>query len=55
MRFVHQHAAAVPSAVMIEARRGSAPGVQVLPPLLVCHPDGTQTEEYRRIYHKEEF
>ena len=55
IRFVHQHAAAVPSAVMIEARRGSAPGVQVLPPLLVCHPDGTQTEEYRRIYHKEEF
>lgn len=55
MRFVHQHMSAVPSAVMIEARRGSAPGVQVLPPLLVCDPDGTQTEEYRRIYHKEEF
>lgn len=55
IRFVHQHVLAAPSAVMIEARRGSAPGVQVLPPLLVCHPDGTQTEEYRRIYHKEEF
>lgn len=55
LRFVHQHISAAPSAVMIEARRGSAPGVQVLPPLLVCYPDGTQTEEYRRIYHKEEF
>lgn len=55
MRFVHQHAHAVPSAVLIEARRGSAPGVQVLPPLLVCAEDGTQTEEYRTIYHREEF
>lgn len=55
IRFVHQHAQAVPSAVLIEARRGSAPGVQVMPPLLVCHGDGTQTAEYRAIYHKEEF
>lgn len=55
IRFVHQHAQAVPSAVLIEARRGSAPGVQVMPPLLVCDRDGTQTAEYRAIYHKEEF
>lgn len=55
LRFVHQHAQAVPSAVLLEARRGSAPGVQVLPPLLVCSEDGTHTAEYRAIYHKEEF
>lgn len=55
LRFVHQHAKAVPSAVLVEARRGSAPGVQVLPPLLVCGEDGAQTEEYRTIYHREEF
>ena len=55
MRFVHQHASAVPSAVMIEARRGSAPGVQVMPPLLVRNEAGAYTEEYRRIYHMEEF
>ena len=55
MRFVHQHAAAVPSAVMIEARRGSAPGVQVMPPLLVRSESGAYTEEYRKIYHMEEF
>ena len=41
--------------VLVEARRGRAPGVQVLPPLLVCGEDGTQTEEYRMIYHREEF
>lgn len=55
MRFVHQRATAVPSAVLIEARRGSAPGVQVLPPLLVCGENGKHTEEYRTIYHREEF
>lgn len=55
LRFVHQNARAVPSAVLIEARRGSAPGVQVLPPLLVCGEDGAQTAEYRTIYHREEF
>lgn len=55
MRFVHQHASAVPSAVLIEARRGSAPGVQILPPLLVCGENGEHTQEYRTIYHREEF
>ncbi len=55
MRFVHQQATAVPSAVLIEARRGSAPGVQVLPPLLVCGGNGEHTKEYRTIYHREEF
>ncbi len=55
LRFVHQHAHAVPSAVLMEARRGSAPGVQVLPPLFVCGEDGAQTDEYRTIYHREEF
>lgn len=55
MRFVHQTAQSAPSAVLVEARRGSAPGVQVMPPLLVCQPNGTKTEEYRKIYHMEEF
>lgn len=55
MRFVHQHAGAAPSAVLMEARRGSAPGVQVMPPLLVRNESDTYTEEYRKIYHMEEF
>lgn len=55
LRFVHQHAQAVPSAVLVEARRGSAPGVQVLPPLLVRGADGAYTDEYCAIYHREEF
>lgn len=55
MRFVHQQATAVPSAVLIEARRGSAPGVQILPPLLVCGENAEHTKEYQTIYHREEF
>lgn len=55
MRFVHQHAMSVPSVVLIEVRKGSAPGLSVLPPLLICREDGAYTEEYRRIYHKEEY
>ena len=51
MRFVHQTAQSVPSAVLIEVRRGSAPGVQIAPPLLICGENGEKTEEYNRIYH----
>lgn len=55
LRFVHQRASAVPSVVLIEARKGSAPGLSVLPPLLVCREDGSHTDEYRRIYHRDEY
>lgn len=55
MRFVHQTVHAAPSAVLIEARRGSAAGVQVMPPLLICQENGEKTAEYRKIYHMEEF
>ena len=55
LRMVHQTAASAPSAVLLEVRRGSAPGIQVLPPLLVNGADGKPTEEYRTIYHQEQF
>ena len=45
LRFVHQNAAAVPSAVLVECRKGGSPeGLTVEPPLLV------ESEEYQRIY-----
>lgn len=47
LRFVHQNAAAVPSAVLVECRKGGSPeGLTVDPPLLV------ESEEYQRIYRK---
>ena len=47
LRFVHQTAQAVPSAVLVECRKGgSAEGLSVEPPLLV------QSEEDNKIYKK---
>mgnify|MGYP003080197318 CR=1 FL=1 len=47
LRFVHQNALAVPSAVLVECRKGgSAEGLSVEPPLLV------ESEEYLKIYGK---
>lgn len=47
LRFVHQNAAAPPSAVLVECRKGGSPeGLVVEPPLLV------EGEEYQRIYGK---
>ena len=47
LRFVHQNAAAAPSAVLVECRKGGSPeGLNVEPPLLV------DSEEYQRIYGK---
>lgn len=47
LRFVHQNALAVPSAVLVECRKGgSAEGLTVEPPLLV------ESDEYRMIYGK---
>lgn len=47
LRFVHQNAEAVPSAVLVECRKGGSPeGLTVEPPLLV------ESEEYQRIYGK---
>lgn len=47
LRFVHQNAAAAPSAVLVECRKGGSPeGLAVEPPLLV------DSEEYQKIYGK---
>lgn len=55
MRFVHQNVNKEPSAVLIETRRGSAPGVTIMPPMIICGEDGRHTDEYNRIYHTDQF
>ncbi len=55
LRMIHQNSKKKPSAVLIEVRRGSASGVEILPPLLVCGEDGRHTEEYERIYHTDQY
>lgn len=53
LRLVHHTAASPPSLCLLEARRGGRPGLAVLPPLLLYGPDGAETAEFRRIYHRE--
>ena len=41
-----------PSLVLVEGRRGGKPGLTVEPSLLLTDPDGSESAEYRRIYHR---
>lgn len=53
MRFVHQTVKVKPSAVLLECRKGAAQGLVVEPPLLIQNEDGSETDEYKLIYNKE--
>ena len=52
LRLVCRDANAAPSLVLVEARRGGKPGLTVEPALLLRDPDGMESAEYRRIYHR---
>ena len=52
IRFVHSMAERPARLVLMEAQMEVRPGVQIEPPLIVHHPDGSDTEELRRIYHR---
>ena len=43
-----------PSLALVEGRKGARPGLEVLPALILTGPDGRDTAELRRIYHREE-
>jgi len=36
----------------VESLRGGKPGLNILPPLVLTNPDGTDTDEVREIYHR---
>ena len=40
------------SLLLLEARRGGKPGLRWEPDLILHHADGSDTAEYRRIYHR---
>lgn len=50
MRFVHPHMGSVPNMVLIEARKGGAPGIRVEKPLYVYDADGNYTGETLEFY-----
>ena len=52
LRFVCHRADSAPNLVLIEARRGGKPGLKAEPCLVLQNPDGTDSAEVRRIYHK---
>jgi tRNA1(Val) A37 N6-methylase TrmN6 len=47
---VHGVAGRPPKQVLIEGVRDGGEGLHWLPPLNLRHPDGSFTEEWRRIY-----
>ena len=52
LRLVCHRTENAPSLVLLEARRGGRPGLQIEPMLVLTDPDGTESEEVRRIYHR---
>ena len=43
---------AAPNLVLIEGRRGGKPGLKIEPVLYLTDPEGRETEEVKRIYHR---
>lgn len=52
LRCVHARSDSAPSLVLIEGRRGGKPGLSFLPPLILADADGSESAEYKRIYHR---
>lgn len=53
LRTVSHSAEKDPALILVEARRGGAPGMKIMPPLLIRGDDGGETAEILRIYHRE--
>ena len=52
LRLVCRDASAAPSLVLAEGRRGGRPGLMIEPSLYLYDPDGSESAEYKRIYHR---
>ena len=52
LRLVQPRAGAAPNLFLAEGRRGGKPGLEILPPLLLAEPDGTDSPEIRKLYHR---
>ena len=53
LRLVSSRCDSPPSLVLVEGRRGGRPGLRIEAPLLLTGPDGRESAEFRRIYHRE--
>ena len=52
LRLVCRDAQASPSLVLVEARRGGKPGLTLEPSLYLQNPNGSESDEYKHIYHR---
>ena len=52
LRLVCRDSQAAPSLVLVEARRGGKPGLTLEPSLYLQNPDGSESDEYKHIYHR---
>ncbi|MBQ9413285.1 MAG: methyltransferase [Oscillospiraceae bacterium] len=52
LRLVQHRADAAPNLILMEGRRGGRPGLRLEPPLILTGPDGGDSPEVRRIYHR---
>lgn len=52
LRMVSYKAESAPNLILIEGRRGGKPGLKIEPPLILTDSDGTESEEFKRIYHR---
>ena len=52
LRTVQYDAAHAPNLVLIEARRGGNPGLNIEKPLFLCNADGSDSDEVKQIYHR---
>ena len=52
LRLVCHREGAAPNLVLLECRRGGKPGLKIEPTLILRRPDGSETDEVRRIYHR---
>lgn len=51
LRLVRHRADSPVSLTLLHCRRGAKPGLGFLPELILHHPDGSPTDQYRNIYH----
>lgn len=52
LRLVCYRQDSAPSLVLVEGRRGGKPGLDILPPLILTGPEGGDSQEVLRIYHR---
>lgn len=52
LRLVSPREGAAPNLILIEGKRGGKPGLKIEPPLILTDPNGGESTEVKRIYHR---